>query len=986
MTRKRHSSRSLEQALQDKIKGEVRFDPVSRAIYSTDASVFEIIPEGVVIPKCPDDIINTVKICRDQGVSITARGGGTSQAGQAVGQGVQLDYSKYLNRIIQLDVQDRIIEVEPGIVLDDLNAQIAPHGLQLPLDISTSNCATIGGMVNNNSAGTRSILYGITIDYVLELLVVLSDGSVVRLKQINAEALDLKCNQKDLEGHSYRVVQNLANSHQEEIKKRYPKIQRRVGGFNLDAFTPSKGVDKFNLCKMIVGSEGTLAQVLAVKLKLVQLPQRRAVVSIQFRELLEAMKATPLILKHNPSAVELVDDLILGMTRDKPKYEPLRSFIDGDPKAVLIIEFTDNGKTELSDRIENLITELKDTGHGYHFHRALDKKEQRDIWNLRKAGLGLCMAQKGDAKSISFVEDTAVDPANLHDYIRDFTEILKAHDTEAGFYAHASVGLLHIRPIVNMKTADGIVKFQAIAEQVSDLVLKYNGALSGEHGDGLIRAPFQEKMFGSALYQAFKEIKQTFDPHGIFNPGKIVDAPKLTSNLRFGATYKTPDLKTANNFSDFGGLARAAEQCGGVGNCRKNLEGTMCPSYMATREEKDSTRGRANALRIALSGKIGFQGLSDPDLFSVFDLCLECKACKTECPTGVDMARIKSEFLYQYAKKNGYAFRSQMMGHTRKLVEISSQFTPISNWIQRFPFSSRLRESLFGISAQRELPMLASQSFVKWWRQNSPDPDSENQDRPLIALFPDTFSNFFEPEIPQAVSRIARRLGFKVLLVEPVCCGRPLISKGLLSEAKLQAKRLLSAMYPFAKNHIPIVFCEPSCYSAVTDDFLNFFTGPSRTRAEQVAEVAILFDDWALKQIENPHKIPVSGTVRNASANRLRFSQSGPSRVIIHNHCHQKALLGNDFTKSLLGKLPNCEVSTLNTTCCGMAGSFGYEKEHYAISQAIGEQRLFPTIRSASKNTIVVANGFSCRHQISHFTGVKPLASVALLESLMNRK
>ena len=983
MIRPPDSERSLEQALRDGIEGEVRFDPVSRAIYSTDASVFEIIPAGVVIPKSRKDVINAVRICREHGMSITARGGGTSQAGQAVGQGVQLDYSKYLNRIIQLDVENRVIEVEPGIVLDDLNAQLAPHGLQLPLDISTSNCATIGGMVNNNSAGTRSILYGITIDYVLELSVVLSDGSVVRLEPLDARTLDSKCTQGNLEGRAYHVVRDLANLHQEEIEKRYPKIQRRVGGFNLDEFTPGKDENGFNLSKMIVGSEGTLAQVLAAKLKLVELPKRRAVVSVQFRKLLEAMAATPLILKHNPSAVELVDDLILGMTRGKPKYGPLRSFIDGDPKAVLLVELTDNGGTELPDRIENLITELKEMGHGYHFHRALDKQAQGRIWNLRKAGLGLCMAQRGDAKSISFVEDTAVDPANLHDYIRDFVEVLKEHDTDAGFYAHASVGLLHIRPVVNMKSEDGVAKFQSIAEQISDLVLKYNGALSGEHGDGLVRAPFQEKMFGSTLYQAFKEIKRTFDPQGLFNPGKIVDAPELTSNLRFGSTYRTPDLKTESDFSDFGGLARAAEQCGGVGSCRKSLEGAMCPSYMATREEKDSTRGRANALRIALNGKIGLQGLSDPALYSVFDLCLECKACKTECPTGVDMARVKSEFLHQYAKKNGRPLRSRLMGHTRGLVELGSQLVPLSNWVRRFPFSGRLRESLFGISGQRELPPLAPQTFVKWWRKNTPDSESENRDRPSIALFPDTFSNFLEPEIPQAVSRVARRLGFRVVLVEPICCGRPLISKGLLTEAKLQAERLLSAMDPFAKDRIPIVFCEPSCYSAVTDDFLHLTTGPGRARAERVAEVTTLFDDWALKHIEKRNEPPDADTSGDFSADGSRIFRSGPSQVIIHNHCHQKALLGNDLTGLLLKNLPHCEVATLNTTCCGMAGSFGYEKEHYAISRAVGEQRLFPAIRGASKNTVVIANGFSCRHQIAHFTGVTPLAAVSLLESLM---
>ena len=983
MMRLAEAERSLEQALKDRIEGEVRFDKVSRAIYSTDAGVYEMIPAGVVIPQSREDVINTVAACSEHEISITARGGGTSQAGQAIGKGIQLDYSKYLNRIIKLDIENRTVEVEPGIVLDELNFQLAPHGLHLPLDISTSNCATIGGMINNNSAGTRSILYGITIDYVLELTVVLSDCRVVRLEPFDQTTLDSKCEQNDTEGRSYRVVRDLAKLHREEILDRYPKIQRRVGGYNLDSFTQSEGSGEFNLCKMIVGSEGTLAQVLAAKLRLVELPKRRAVVSVQFRDLLQAMAATPLILKHKPSAVELVDDLILGMTRGKPKFEPLRSFIEGDPKAVLIVEFTEEGSIELPDRVEHLITELRESGYGYHFHRAFDKSAQGRIWNLRKAGLGLCMAQRGDAKSISFVEDTAVDPDNLHDYIRDFVEVLKDHDTEAGFYAHASVGLLHIRPVVNMKSEDGVAKFASIAQKISDLVLKYSGALSGEHGDGLVRAPFQEKMYGSTLYRAFQEIKQTFDPKGLFNPGKIVDAPELTANLRFGPAYRTPDLTTAFDFSDFGGLARAAEQCGGVGNCRKSLEGTMCPSYMATREERDSTRGRANALRMALNGRMGREGLTDPALYPVFDLCLECKACKTECPTGVDMARMKSEFLHQYAKQNGRNLRSRLMGQTRRLAEWGSRLAPLSNWLCQSPITRRLINPLLGIAARRSPPQFSSKTFVSWCRKNEIGSDRGVRDGERIALFPDTFTSFFEPEIAQSAYRVAQHLGTDVTVVEPVCCGRPMISKGLLNEASRLATKLLSALDPVVEDNIPIVFCEPSCYSAVTDDFLHLTKGADRARAERVAQAAVLFDDWALHRIGELQATQVDVASHHPHSNGSKLLKSGPSQVIIHNHCHQKALLGNDVTELLLKNIPDCEITTLNTTCCGMAGSFGYEKEHYAISRAVGEQRLFPAIRNASQDTVVIANGFSCRHQISHFTGVQPMAAVTLLETLL---
>jgi FAD/FMN-containing dehydrogenase len=611
----------LQQALQSQIEGEVRFDKISRALYSTDASVYQIMPRGVVIPRTADDVLRTVNVCRELGVSITARGGGTSQAGQACGQGIQLDFSKYLNRLLELVPDAKTVTVEPGIVLDELNAFLQPYGLHLPLDLSTSNRATIGGMIANNSSGTRSVVYGKTLDYVEQLTVILADGSVVELQALSADELDDRCRSNDSGSDCHRVVRKLAAEHADEIRRRYPQILRRVGGYNLDEFVD--GNKPFNLSRLIVGSEGTLAIITKAKLRIVPLPKARGICVVQFETLLDALAATPFILEHSPSAVELMDRFILDTTRGKREFEPLREFLVGDPAAILIVEFFGETPDELPERFDQLETDLRSRGCGRHFHRAMLPDAQARIWKLRRAALGLSMSQRGDGKAISFVEDTAVAPGRLRDYIQRFTAILDEHDTQAGFYAHASVGLLHIRPVVNLKTSRGVETFARIAEQVAELVLEFGGALSGEHGDGLVRSPFQQKMYGPELYNAFCEIKRTFDPHNLLNPGKIVNAPPLAENLRFGTGYETRQLETAFDFSDFGGISRAAEQCGGVGACRKTLTGSMCPSYMATRDEADSTRGRANALRLAISGQLGPDAMTDRELFRVLDLCLE---------------------------------------------------------------------------------------------------------------------------------------------------------------------------------------------------------------------------------------------------------------------------------------------------------------------------------------------------------------------------
>ena len=941
---------ALRHGLEEHVEGDVRFERFYRGMHSTDASVYQIIPLGVVAPRSRDDVVRVVELCREHGASITARGGGTSQAGQAIGPGLQLDFSRHMNRLLDLDVEARTVRVEPGMVLDELNARLKPHGLQLPLDLSTSSRATIGGMIANNSAGTRSIVYGKTIDYVEELEVVLADGSLVTMQALDEDALRETSARDDLEGACYRLVQALGTEHQDEIRRRYPKILRRVGGYNLDDFVPND--EPLNLCRIMVGSEGTLGLTVAAKLRLVPLPEHRLVCCVQFADVLEAMQATPIILRHDPSAVELVDRFILDSTQGRVEFEPLRAFIHGNPGAVLIVEFFDKDPA----RIDRLAADLEQHALGHYIYRAIEPADQGKIWELRKAALGLTMSQMGDAKSISFVEDTAVAPEHLHDYIARFQQILARHEIPSGFYAHASVGLLHIRPVVDMKTADGVEKFSRIAHEVSDLVLEYGGALSGEHGDGLVRAPFQEKMFGPVLYTAFCRLKDGFDPEGIFNPGKIVRAPPLTANLRFGTDYKTDEPATAFDFSDFGSMAQAAEQCSGVGACRKMLTGAMCPSYMATRDESASTRGRASALRQALSGQFGPEGLDDDELLPILDLCLECKACKRECPTGVDMARLKSEFLHQRHKRHGAPLSAKLLARIDRAAAFGQRLAPLSNWIAGSSAARLFNERVLGLDRRRPLPAFAKRTFLEDWHQTSTPGD--------VALFADTFSNYFEPDHLDAAARLAQRLGAQVELAPQVCCGRPLISKGLLDEATRHAEATTHALYPLAQRGVPILFSEPSCYSAVCDDHPQLLRGTAQKQARKVADACRLFDTWAATAIA-------------AADLSLR---AGPAQILVHGHCHQKALEGTAATTALLAAVPGSKVVALDSGCCGMAGLFGYE--HYELSQAIGERRLLPAVREAGSDTAIIATGFSCRQQVAHFTGVSAYSPATLLESL----
>jgi FAD/FMN-containing dehydrogenase/Fe-S oxidoreductase len=949
----------LQRELNARIEGEVRFDPVTRALYANDASVYQIVPLGAVVVKTREDLISLVKICAQFHCPLTLRGGGTSQAGQAIGAGLVADTSKYYSRILELNVEEQWVRVEPGIVLDDLNAALRPHGLRFAPDISTASRATIGGMMANNSSGARSVYYGKTIDHVIDQEVVLADGSVVWFGPKTASELAAAMEGETLEAECYRTISRLASTSRDEVERRFPKILRRVGGYNLDEFvSPSR---PFNLAKIMVGSEGTLGVVLQARLSLVRLPKEKAVLIVQFSNLLDSLGATPIILKHGPSAVEVMDAFILGHTCLSPNLQRMReTVIEGEPGALLCIEFYDEMKDNLPPRLAALEAELRSNGLGYRWFHALDPAQQARVWALREAALGLSMTMKEDAKSVSFVEDTAVAPENLRDFIERFQQIIQRHGTSAGVYAHASVGCLHVRPVVNLKTAEGVSRFESIANDVADLVLEFGGALSGEHGDGMVRGPFMRKMFGPVLYEAFCTIKRTFDPHGLFNPGKIVDCAPLTENLRFGAGYATPAPRTFFDFSEYGGMGGAVEMCSGIGACRRTLEGTMCPSYMATREETHVTRGRANVLRLAMTGRLEEAGLDDHGVFKALDLCLECRACKAECPVGVDMARFKSEFLAAHWQTHGTPLQARLLGNIHTIARLGSRIAPVMNRMMASNAARVLNESVFGIDRRRTLPPLSRNTLESRLGRTT---DSASALLFDVLLFNDTFTNYYEPEIGVAAWEVMRAAGLKVGLAPNQCCGRPLISGGLLKEARELASRNTSLLAGIARSGRKLVFCEPGCLSAMREDAPSLLRGEEQKQARIVADACVLFEDFA-------NSIPL-------------WLSKGPSKILLHPHCHQKSMGLASVAKNLLEKIPGVAVGDLDAGCCGMAGSFGYSKDHFDISRQIGERKLFPQIRSMAAGSKVVTCGTSCRHQIHDFTGVTAVHPAILLRSLL---
>lgn len=967
------ASENLEQQLSETVEGEVRFDLYSKALYSTDASLYQIQPIGVVIPKDRRDVIKTVQIAVDHKVPILPRGGGTSLAGQSVGQAIVLDMSKYMNRLLEVNVAERWARVEPGIILDELNHQLKSHGLMYAPDVATSSRANVGGTIGNNSAGSHSLIYGKTIDHVMSLDLVLSNTDEVTAHPISLEELETKKRGNTLEARIYRELCRICADNASEIRKRYPRILRRVAGYNLDEYVKDAGSKEvtpyrrdgcdaahpFSLSKILVGSEGTLATTVEATINLVPIPKLTALCVVHFDSLVTSMEAMQPILACNPTAVELIDKTILDMARGSLEFSRLTTFIEGEPAALLAVEFYGETEAALASQLDTLEKQLKAEGFGYAFVRCFTAEEKSRVWETRKAGLGLLMGMKGDAKPVGFVEDAAVPIEHLPEYVRRFDEIVTAHDTTASYYAHASVGLLHNRPIVNLKSETDIEKMHDIAREVRDLLMELGGAMSGEHGDGLVRSEWIESMFGPQIYQALTEVKRAFDPNNIMNPGKIIDAPPMTENLRFGADYNTIKIDTYFDFSSQDGFGRAIEMCNGVGACRKTLTGTMCPSFIGTREEEHSTRGRANALRSIISGALPHTDFTSERLQEVLDLCLGCKACKAECPSNVDMAKIKYEVLAHYHKANGLPLHRRMFGEIGAFAPLGSMFAPFSNWAVNNGVSKWIAEKLIGVDRRRDMPTFVRPTYEQWFRKRRSRRTSDKK----VVLFPDTFMNYSEPAIGRAAVAVLENCGFEVLFPEKRCCGRPLISEGMLDRAVENARYNIDALQGYADAGIPIIGCEPSCTSAITDDYLELIGTPE---AKRVAEATCSFEEFFVKLIED-------------DALRVEFSTE-PQDILLHGHCHQRALVGIQPTVKMLGLPAAHNVSVIDSSCCGMAGAFGYEKVHYDLSMKIGELRLFGAVREKPPGSFTLsAAGFSCRHQLEHGTGVQARHPIEVL-------
>lgn len=947
---------AFQEELRSRIRGEVRFDDTARLLYATDASIYQIMPLGVVVPKDEADVVETVRLAAQQRVPILPRGSGTSLAGQTVGAAVVLDFTPHMNQVLELNVEERWVRVQPGVILDELNAYLRPHGLKFAPDVATSNRASIGGMMGNNSCGARSLLYGKTIDHVLSQRAVLSDGSVAVLAEVSGDEWLRRAEAQTLEGRIYAEVGRLCAEHADEVEARFPRIMRRVGGYNLDEIVRHR---RYNLAKLLVGSEGTLATVTEARLNLVPTPRHTGLLVSHFTELLDSLAAVRHITGHGPAAVELVDRVILDLTRENLDLRWARSFLQGDPEAILLTEFYGDTPEEVLEKLEALASELERLGCGYAHVRVPDAPGQKNVWAVRKAGLGLLMGMKGDIKPAGFIEDTAVSPEVLPEYIRDFRTLLSEYGLDACYYAHASVGCIHIRPLLNLKLESDRQRMREISSRVTDLVLRYGGAISAEHGDGLSRSEWQERMFGSRLYGAFRELKAAFDPHGIMNPGKIVDAPRMNENLRFHAGYGVIPVETVLDFSRDGGFTGAVEMCSGVGACRKKLDGTMCPSYRGTLDEAHSTRGRANVLRMALSGQSGLPTVADPRAMEVLDLCLECKACKSECPSNVDMAKLKYEFLSHYHAAHGTPARARFFAGAARLSRMAALAAPVANWLQELPLVRAGMERWLGIDRRRRLPEYAPETFRAWFRRRRPDPRAGR--RGEVLLLADTWTNYQEPEIGQAAVRVLEAFGYRVRLPELRCCGRPQISKGMLAEARENARYNLAVLGSAEHRELPLIGLEPSCLVSFRDEYTEFRLGEA---ADQLAARSWLLEDF----LADRHGEDTDRPFRGQDAD-----------VLLHGHCHQKAVLGMGGAVKALQMVPGYRVTLLNSGCCGMAGSFGYEKEHYDLSLRIGELSVFPPVRAATPETLVAAAGTSCRHQIQDGTGRRALHPAQLL-------
>ena len=965
----------LERRLKAHVPGDVLLDPFSRGRYATDASHYQIVPAGVVVPSTMDGAVAAMAIAREEGLAVTPRGGGTSQCGQTVNSGLIIDCSKNLNKVLGLDLEKKQVTVQPGIVLDDLNRQLKKHGLWFPVDVSTASRATIGGMTANNSCGGRSIRYGTMRANVVAIDGVLADGSAMHFGEVAPDLSDVGAAERPLAEKLLAIGAREAG----EVEARFPKVHRRVGGYNIDALDPRN--NRINLAHVLVGSEGTLAFSTAVSLQLSPVLGKRALGVCHFGSFHAAMDAAQYLVTLKPIAVELVDDTMLGLAAEIPMFHStLEAMLRGKPQAILLVEF-DSGEEENARRMKQLNQMMGDLGLDFSHEGAkwggvvevYDPELQAAITELRKSGLNIMMSMKDQRKPISFVEDCAVPLPHLAEYTARLTECFERHGTKGTWYAHASEGCLHVRPVLNLRLEKDVKAMRAIAEEAFEMVRQYKGSHSGEHGDGLVRSEFHQEMFGTELVKAFEEVKDSFDPQGVMNPGKIVRSPKFDerSLFRYPPEYKVRDFEPVLDWSAYpgviGGFQGAAEQCNNNGACRKSEGGAMCPSYRATRDEQHVTRGRANSLRLAVSGQLGEGAFTSDAMLETMKLCVSCKACKRECPTGVDMARMKIEVLAARAKERGYSLRDRLIAGMPRYAPLAAKFAPLLNLRNRIGILRSLSEALLGFAASRDLPVWRRDRFDHAGLSFGPENGHE------VVLWADSFNAAFEREILDDAIRTLMAAGYRVHLAKPadgssrpLCCGRTYLAVGNVAAAKAEMQRSLMALEPFFARGVPLVGLEPSCLFSFRDEALAMLPGEASKRA---AAHALLFEEFI---------------AREAKAGRFKPNlKPATQKVLLHGHCHQKAFGAMGAVEQALKLIPDLKLEKIESSCCGMAGAFGYQAETAEVSRKMGELSLLPAARNAG-DAVLVADGTSCRHQIEQGAGKQAVHVASLLAAHLN--
>lgn len=962
--------------LKKEFDGDIYTDNASRIQYATDASAYRELPTAIARPRHKEDIRKLVLFAAGHNVPLIPRGAGTSLAGQVVGDGIVVDVSRYMNKILEINPEEKWALVEPGVVLDELNMEVARHGLFFGPETSTANRCVMGGMVGNNSCGAHSLIYGSTRDHTLSLDVILSDGSEATFGPMSKKEFEQKQNGNTLENKIYKNIASILSlpDNQKEIRQEYPdpEIERRNTGYALDMLLesePFSGNDEpFNFCRLLAGSEGTLAFTTKIKLNLVPLPPKtKGLLCVHFEKLEDAFYANLIALKHKPGAVELMDDVILQQTKDNLTQRRNRFFVKGDPAAILIIEFARETKDEILEIADAVEHDMKEAGYGYHFPRVFGDDIPK-VWTLRKAGLGLLSNIPGDAKPVSLVEDTAVNPEVLPDYIAGFKSILAKYNLSAVYHAHIATGELHLRPVLDLKKTEDVELFHKVALETAKLVKKYRGSLSGEHGDGRLRGEFIPLMVGEHNYNLMKEVKHTWDPHYIFNPGKIVDTPSMKTSLRYEPGSKTKGIDTIFDFSHEKGMMRAVEKCNGSGDCRKSelIGGTMCPSYMATRDENTTTRARANTLREFLTHSPKKNPFDHREIYEVMDLCLSCKGCKSECPSSVDIAKYKAEFLQHYYDANGIPLRTKAIAYISQLNRLGMIIPNITNFFFTNKALSGIQKNILGFAPKRSIPLLYKFTMRTWLQRRLPEINPNGNSIGKVCLFVDEFTEYNDTEIGMKAVELLTRLGYRVHLANHKESGRTFLSKGLIRKAKTLANYNVNALKDIISEDMPLVGIEPSGILTFRDEYTELVDKPLVEDAKKLAKNTLMLDEFLEKEIK-------AGKINSSN-----FT-SEKKKIKLHGHCHQKSLASTTPTKFMLTLPENYEVEEIKSGCCGMAGSFGYEKEHYDVSMKVGELVLFPEVRKTPVETLIAAPGTSCRHQIKDGTGRRAYHPVEIM-------